>query len=94
MDLPYKSEILTLFKVDREMWEYEAIEKLMKKNRVSSEYWRWNSRFWLMELSVAGLIVVVDTSEDDGSHFAKGKVLSKYKLTERGLQTIETMLED
>ncbi|MDD3987328.1 MAG: hypothetical protein PHF28_06285 [Candidatus Methanomethylophilaceae archaeon] len=94
MDLPYKSEILKLFKEDREMWEYDAVAKLMDKNRISSDYWKWNARFWLMELSVAGFLVVVDTAEDDGAHFSKGKVLSKYKLTERGLQTIETMLED
>ena len=46
----------------------------------------------LMELSVAVSFVAVDTAEDDGVSL-QGKV-SKYKLTERGLQTIETMLED
>lgn len=94
MSLPLKSLLLKSFKTNEEMWDYDAVESFLNTQKIRSDYWKWNARFWLSELSVAGFLIVTDTELDDGNRFEKGRVLSKYKLTERGKDTIEKMLED
>jgi len=93
MDLPMKSLLLKSFINNEEMWEQDAVSNFIENQKKKSDYWKWTFRFWLLELSVAGFLTVIDMELDDGSHFEKGKVLSKYKLTERGKQVIIEMLE-
>lgn len=93
MDLPLKSELLKSFEDKHEQWEYDAIGDLMTENSLSSDYWKYNARFWLMELQSCGLVEPCEQEVDDGSHFAKGRILTKYRVTQGGLDRIEGMLE-
>lgn len=93
MTLPLKSQLLKSFKIKGEQWDCDAIKDLMAKNNLSSDYWKYNMRFWLMELQSCGLVESIDESIDDGSFFEAGKLRTKYRLTEGGLQRIEMMLE-
>lgn len=91
--LPMKSELLKSFLDRNEMWDYEAVDGLMKLEDSSSDYLKMNARFWLMELSTNGMLEVVDQAMDDGTHFGQGKTVTRYKLTDFGRMKIETMLE-
>ena len=93
MSLPMKSLMLTYFKDGNEIWDYEMVNRMMREFGKTSEYWKFQYRFWLMEFLGCGLIVDVDYAEDDGSKFKTGNILSKYKITPLGLQRIESMLE-
>ncbi|MBR2255731.1 MAG: hypothetical protein IJ856_08025 [Candidatus Methanomethylophilaceae archaeon] len=91
-ELPMKSRMLMYFE-NRDMWDYEAVDAILKEEGLSdSEYWRFTARFWLAELSISGLLEPLEEDVDDGSHFAPGKMISKYRLTEYGLQAIDSML--
>lgn len=91
-DLPMKSRLLMSFE-GHDMWDYEAVEPLLKEEGKSdSDYWRMTARFWLAELSINGLLEVLEEDVDDGSHFAPNKTIAKYRLTEYGLQVIDSML--
>ena len=93
MAIPMKSLLLYFFKDQAEHWDYEMVDKLMAETGKNSDYWKWQFRFWLMEFMGCGLIQDVAYAADDGTHFKDGNVLSKYKITELGLQRIDTMLE-
>ena len=93
MSLPMKSIMLYYFKDQAEHWDYELVDRLMNETGKNSEFWKWQFRFWLMEFLSCGLLQDTEYSADDGSHFREGNVLSRYKITELGLQRIETMLE-
>jgi len=91
-DLPLKSRILMSFE-GHDMWDYEAIKPVLEEDGKSdSEYWVLTARFWLAELALNGLLEVVDEDVDDGTHFGPNKSMSKYRLTEYGLQAIDSML--
>jgi len=92
MSLPMKSILLTYLQDGKEYWDYELVDRLMAETGNNSDYWKWQFRFWLMEFLGCGLVVDVDYAEDDGSKFKTGNVLSRYKITELGLQRINTML--
>ncbi|MBE6517943.1 MAG: hypothetical protein E7Z70_00115 [Thermoplasmata archaeon] len=93
MSLPLKSVMLTYLKDGEAHWDYELVERLMNESGKNSEYWKFQFRFWLMEFLGCGLITDVGYEEDDGTKFKAENVLSKYKITDLGLQRIETMLE-
>lgn len=93
MSLPLKSDLLKSFKDRNEQWEYDAISDLMKAHGLTSDYWKYNARFWLMELQSCGLVEPCDQTVDDGSHFAEGRIITKYKVTQGGLDRIASMLE-
>ena len=91
-DLPMKSRILMSFE-GHDMWDYEAVEPVLREEGLAdSEYWKLTARFWLAELSINGLLEVIEEDVDDGSHFAPNKSIAKYHLTEYGLQAIDSML--
>lgn len=93
MSLPMKSELLTYLKGGEAQWDYDLVERLMKQESKTSDYWKFQFRFWLMEFLGCGLITDVDHAADDGSKFAEGNVLLKYQITPLGEERIRTMLE-
>ena len=93
MSLPYKSLLLKSFKEKNEQWEYDAVKDLMASCNLNSDYWKYNARFWLMELQTCGLIEIVEQDIDDGTHYSEGRILTKYKVTGMGLDRIQNMLE-
>lgn len=92
MKLPMKSLLLKSFK-EKDQWEQDAINDLMVEEGLTSDYWKWNARFWLAEMQSCGLLKPIEQTMDDGHFFEEGKVLTKYKLTPRGMDCIESMLE-
>ena len=48
-------------------------------------------RTYLIESAAAGMITAVDGRIDDGDQFSKGKLLSRYALTEFGLERLRHM---
>jgi len=91
-DLPLKSRLLKSFE-GHEMWDYEAIPPILAEDgKEDSEYWKLTARFWLAELALNGLLEVTDEDVDDGTHFGANKSMSKYRLTDYGLQAIDSML--
>jgi len=91
-DLPMKSKLLMKFE-NGDYWDYEAIEPLLvEEGRQGSDYWKMTARFWLAELSINGLLDVIEEDVDDGTHFAPNKTMAKYRLSGYGKQAIDSML--
>jgi hypothetical protein len=91
-DLPLKSRLLMSFE-GKDLWDYEAIPPILEADgKGDSDYWKLTARFWLAELALNGLLEVVDEDVDNGMHFGANKSMSKYHLTEYGLQAIDSML--
>ncbi len=92
-ELPMKSKILMMFE-EKDYWDYEAIDNLLKiEGKEGNDYWRYNARFWLAELAINGLLEIVQEDVDvNGTHFEPNMVTTKYRLTEFGKQSIDSML--
>lgn len=91
-ELPLKSRLLKSFE-GHDMWDYEAIPPILEEDgKADSEYWKLTARFWLAELTINGLLEVIDEDVDDGTYFGPNKSMAKYHLTEYGLQAIDSML--
>ncbi len=93
MNYPSKSRLLKYFE-GGPLWDYEAVNRLASEEGRNDAYFKWTARFWLMEMSGGGIMDIVEEGIDDGSHFAEGKLLSKYKLTEYGKKRIHDLLGD
>lgn len=92
MKYPCKSILLKSFE-NGPQWDYEAVDKLMSDENRNDAYFRWTARFWLMEMSGGGILDIVEEGIDDGSHFAEGKLLCRYQLTDYGKMRIADLLE-
>ena len=91
-DLPLKSRLLMSFE-GKDMWDFEAIPPILKEDgKDGSDYWKLTARFWLAELSINGLLEVLEEDVDDGSHFGNNLMIAKYRLTDYGKEAIDTML--
>ena len=92
-ELPMKSKILMMFE-EKDYWDFEAVENLLLlESKQDSDYWRYNARFWLAELAINGLLEIIEEDVDaDGVHFEPNMVMTKYRLTEFGKQSIDSML--
>lgn len=91
--LPMKSRLVQLLYQQKEAWDYELIGKLLPEYGKNSDYWKWMARFWMTELSCGGIFSIVDAKADDGSRFAKGKVLYRYSISDFGKSRVEELLE-
>ncbi|OPY19618.1 MAG: hypothetical protein A4E24_01563 [Methanomethylovorans sp. PtaU1.Bin093] len=90
--LPMKSRLAQILYEQKEAWDYELISKLLSEYGKSGDYWKWMARFWMAEFSCGGIFNIVDVAADDGKHFAKGKVLYRYNLTDFGKARINELL--
>ena len=91
-EIPMKSKLLMKFE-NQDLWDYEAVMPLMEEEgKAGNEYWTMTARFWLAELSINGLLEVLEEDVDDGTHFAKDKTIAKYRITDYGKQAIDSML--
>ncbi|MCQ6963790.1 hypothetical protein PV02_12070 [Methanolobus chelungpuianus] len=88
-----KTRLIQLLNEGGESWDYELIDKLLAEYGKSGDYWKWMVRFWMVELSCGGIFNIVKAEADDGSHFAKGKVLYRYDISDFGKARIEELLE-
>ena len=91
-DLPLKSRLLKSFE-GHDMWDYEAIPPILKQDgKEDDKYWVLTARFWLAELSINGLLEVLEEDVDDGTYFGPNMMMAKYRLTDYGLEAIDSML--
>lgn len=90
--LPMKSRLVQILYEQKEAWDYELIANLLAEYKKSGDYWNWMTRFWMVELSCGGIFNIVDVAADDGKHFAKGKVLYRYNLSDFGKSRVEELL--
>jgi len=93
MEYPKKALLLKSF-LSGDQWDYEAVDALLEKEGVKSDYARWTARFWLMEMLSGGLLEIVEEEVDTGSHFGEGKVVSKYRITEYGRSRLAALVGD
>lgn len=85
MKLPMKSRLLQLlYEKKDEAWDYELVSQVLEEYGKSNKRWRWTVRFWTAELVSSGLFHVTEVAVDDGTHFGKGKVLYRFKISEEG----------
>ncbi len=92
-DLPMKSKLLLQYYDGEAIWDYDSIDALLKsEGKEGSDYWKWTARFWLKELYINGFVEIVEEDLDDGSHFAKDKAVTKYRVTDYGKTVIDGML--
>ena len=61
MDIPLKSQLLKSFEENDDVWEDDAFNALLSNENISSEQWKWHCRFWLSEMTAAGLLEITDT---------------------------------
>lgn len=90
--LTMKSKILKTVYQKGEAWDYELVELVMKWANRSGDYWKWLNRFWTIEMVASNLVSQVDMKMDDGTHFSKGKVLYKLRITRLGKEEAEQFL--
>ena len=91
-ELPLKSRLLKSFE-EKDMWDYEAIPPILEQDNLeNSDYWKLTARFWLAELSINGLLEVLEEDVDDGTYFGSNLMIAKYRLTDYGKEAIDTML--
>lgn len=88
--LPLKSRLVMEF-LDGDMWEMEAIDRLLKDEGTDSEYWKFNARFWMIEMAGSGLLKAIDERIDD-EYYGMEKVVFRYTLTNLGRERIEKLL--
>lgn len=93
MKYPTKTILLKSFE-DKDQWDYEAVEALMKSEGTTSDYFKWTARFWMMEMLSGGLLEIVEEAVDDGSHFGEGKIVSKYRITDYARSRLDSMVRD
>ncbi len=89
--LPLKSRLVLEFQ-DGELWETEAISRLLEDEGTQSEYWKFNARFWMIEMAGSGVLKVVDQRMDD-SFYGSEKIVFKYRLTHLGQERIDKYLK-
>jgi hypothetical protein len=86
-----KTALVKLLYDKGEAWDYELVAELQKIYGKSSEYWKWVIRFWTIELTSSSIFKVIDSAEDDGSHFAKGKVIYRLTTSSLGKERVESL---
>ncbi|WP_440951470.1 hypothetical protein [Methanococcoides sp. FTZ1] len=91
--LPMKTRLVQILYETGEGWDYELISKLLAEYGKSGDYWKWMARFWMTELTAGGIFTVKDVAADDGSHFASGKVLYQYEMSDFGKARVKELLE-
>lgn len=88
--LPLKSRLVLEFE-DGDLWETEAITRLLEDEGTDSDYWKFNARFWMIEMAGSGVLKVEDKKMDD-SFYGTEKIVFKYSLTKLGKSRVETLL--
>jgi len=88
--LPLKAQTLLLTEQHGPVWDFAVSNMLSgaipdEKRKLRRQNL---ARTYMIEASAAGLLVSVDNSVDEGMHFGKGKLLSKYQITEYGYQQL------
>ncbi|MDD3043055.1 MAG: hypothetical protein PHW56_08975 [Methanosarcinaceae archaeon] len=91
-DLTMKTRLVKLLYDKGEAWDYELVEEIKRVSGKNTEYWTWVIRYWVMELENSNIFKSIEADIDDGSHFAKDKVLYKVKMTKLGKERIESLL--
>lgn len=66
------------------LWDHEIVAATLEEYRLSGGYWKGLVRVTLADLYSSGLIEHAGEALDDGVHFARGRVLFKYRLTDFG----------
>lgn len=85
-DMPLKTQALRIIEKDGPIWDYDVADML--SDEIVSEKRRKRSRdivrSYLIEARTAGIITSAENKIDISGCFAKGKLLSKYQVTEYG----------
>lgn len=93
MKLTLKSRLLLLFKEEGEMWVQDAVDRLLTvEGMKKTERWAWVIRFYMMEMSVNGMLEILDEALDDGTYFGQDVILTKYKITDFGIERVNAVL--
>lgn len=74
-----------------EIWDYDAVDTIVKEYGCDTEYNRLCLRFGLMELATGGMLECVEEQIDEKPYFKKDSVVCKYKITEFGLDRIKVL---
>ncbi len=92
MEQSKKAALLVALYKNEGLWEDELIFKVMEQEGLSSDYWKWTFRYYLIELAANGLIEPTESKFGDDSNFGPDHSVSKYKVTGFGADKVEGML--
>jgi len=84
MKLHQKGFLLVELSQVTSIWDSELISKAMKEYALDGLYWMNGFSVALDELAAAGLVVRLESKLDDGTHFALGRLMFNYKLSDFG----------
>ena len=92
--IPLKSRLLYVIQQGGEMWTDEATDKLLADAGMKrTNRWLWVIRFYLMELSVNGMLKVLDEKVADESYYGRPDVvITKYVITSFGVERLNDVL--
>jgi hypothetical protein len=89
LKLHQKGFLLTALSRESVAWDYALVARTVAEYGVAGRRGINAIRIALDEMASAGLIERVEERLDDGAHFAVGKVLFRYRLTDFGRRRMQ-----
>lgn len=74
----------TLHQNPEGLWDHQIAGAAMEEYQLCGGYWKGLVRVTLADLYSSGLVEHAGEALDDGTHFARGRILFKYRLTDFG----------
>ncbi|MCP4316436.1 MAG: DMT family transporter [Hyphomicrobiales bacterium] len=71
---------------ERGLWDHEIMHAVFDEYGRAGDYWKGDIRATLTDLYSGGLVEELEDDLDDGTYFAKGKILMKFKLSPLGAE--------
>lgn len=90
---PIKFRLLEIVENAGEIWNYEAVRKIQSEYPPmgSDNFFRDLINYDMTELQTSGFLVCVDNEIDTEGTFRKGALLSKYKMTQLGINQLRSL---
>ena len=94
MNIPMKSRLLLIFKEEGELWTTEATDRLLEAEGMNrTERWLWVIRFYMMEMSVNGMLEVLEEDVAPAEYYGQEDVIiTKYRITNFGIERVNDVL--
>lgn len=91
---PIKFRMFELINEKGSVWNYEIVKQLQSEYDMNTDYGRDCLNFDLIEMHAAGFLEEEEIVLDTEGKFRKGRLLSRYKLTELGKGQLQNLIEN
>lgn len=87
---PLKIQILQLISINGPIWDFEVANMLSEQitNLKKRRRYRNRIRTYMIEACLSGVLINMEDETDEAGHFQKGKLLSKYQITQFGIEIL------